>query len=204
MDKKLYIYIKQNINIPFITMEQPLKEEEYNNIGVTWEDYLNNKWVLLSDEQVAFLKAYPTASRKEVWDMQLPQAQKRTLVDVKGDMLAKIIKYDESEDVNSFIIGDQTLWLNAYERGQLSAQINANEIIGRTSMTKWFKGKEFTFPLSCWKQMLAMLEVYAGDTLNVTEMHKAAINNMQTIEEVVSFDYTKDYPERLNFNTIVC
>jgi hypothetical protein len=66
-------------------------------------------------------------------------------------------------------------------------------------MTRWFGGQEFTFPISAWKQMLVALEVYAGDAINVTESHKAAINNLNTIEEVEGYDFTAGYPARLLF-----
>jgi hypothetical protein len=47
--------------------------------------------------------------------------------------------------------------------------------------------------------MLVALEVYAGDALNVTEAHKAAVNALETIEEVDNFDITVGYPEKLSF-----
>jgi len=57
-------------------------------------------------------------------------------------------------------------------------------------MTRWFNGNEYTFPLSTWKQMLIALEVYAGDALNTTEKHKAAVQALESIEEVENYDYT--------------
>lgn len=47
--------------------------------------------------------------------------------------------------------------------------------------------------------MLVALEVYAGDALNVTESHKAAVNALETIEEVDNFDITTGYPDKLSF-----
>lgn len=49
-----YVYIKKSIAKHFVDFTEPLKAEEYNNLGETYEDYEKNKWVLLSDEQVAF------------------------------------------------------------------------------------------------------------------------------------------------------
>ena len=92
------------------------------------------------------------------------------------------------------------MWLTVEERQQLATQISASEAIGRENMTKWFKGAEFTFPLATWKQMLVALEVYAGDALNVTESHKAAVEAMTNLEDVEAFDITAGYPEKLVFN----
>ena len=194
-----YVYIKQSIAKHFVDFAEPLSPEEYNNLGETWADYLNNLWVLLSDEQVEFYEGNPNASVKEVWDMQITPAPERTLEEAKMEKIEEIEEYDRSEAVNSFTIGNQTMWLTVDERQQLATQISSNEAIGRDTMTRWFNGQEFTFPLATWKQMLVALEVYAGDALNVTESHKAAVNALETIEEVDNFDITAGYPDKLSF-----
>ena len=107
--------------------------------------------------------------------------------------------YDKSDSVNSFTLGGQKMWLTVEEREQIATQISANEAVGRSEMTRWFGGHDFTFPLATWKQMLVALEVYAGDALNVTESHKAAVMAMDSVEEVEAFDITQGYPERLVF-----
>lgn len=194
-----FTYIKKNIPGEFIVFAEPLKFEEYDNLGETWQDYLDNKWVLLNEQQVAFHESNPTASIKEVFDMQLAPAPSRTLEQAKREKLRQIKEYDQSEAVNSFILGNQSMWLTVNERQQLATQINANEAIGRETMTRYFGGQEFTFPLTTWKQMLVALEVYAGDALNTTEAHRIAVNALETIEEVDSYNYEANYPEKLNF-----
>ena len=194
-----YLYIKKSIAKHFIDFAEPLSAEEYNNLGETWEDYVDNKWVLLNGEQKAFYEANPNASVKEVFDMQITPAPERTLEQSKREKIRKIESYDRSDAVNSFTIGGQTMWLIVDERQQLATQISSNEAIGRDTMTRWFNGHEFTYPIASWKQMLASLEVYAGDALNVTESHKAAVNALNDIESVDNFDITTGYPEKLSF-----
>jgi hypothetical protein len=196
---KMYVYIKLSIAATFVSFEKPLSEEEYNNIGSTWQDFLDNLWVPLSDEQVAFHEEHPGASVNEVWDMQLNPVPERTLEDAKSEMIERIEEYDRSEAVNSFTIRDIVMWLSVEERVRIATQISVNETVGRTEMTRWFNGREFTFPLTTWRQMLVALEVYAGDAINVTEAHKVAVNSLTTIEEVDSYDYTIGYPEKLIF-----
>ena len=195
-----YVYIKSSIPKHFVDFPEPLSPEEYNNLGETWTDYLNNLWVLLSDEQVAFYESHPTASVKEVWDMQLTPPPVRTLEQAKAEKIAEIEAYDESEAVNSFTIGNQTMWLTREDRTQIDESIAAYESMGATQMTKYFGGVPFTFPLTAWKQMLAALIVYASEALNVTEAHKTAVNALGTIEAVDAFDITADYPDKLSFN----
>lgn len=118
---------------------------------------------------------------------------------VKVAKINAIEAYDKSDSVNSFTLGGQKMWLTVEEREQIATQISANEAVGRNTMTRWFGGHEFTFPLATWKQMLVALEVYAGDALNVTESHKAAVMAMENVEAVEAFDITEDYPPKLNF-----
>ena len=169
-------------------------------IGSTYEDFQSGKWVKLSNEQVAFHNEYPSASVREVLKMELDPVHERTLEDAKFEKKEQIAQYDSSEAVNSFTIGNAVMWLNVNERQQLATQIQANEVIGRNDMTKWFNGVSYTFQIDVWKQMLTALEIYAGDALNVTEAHKAAVDALQTIEEVDNYDFTTGYPEKLSFN----
>jgi hypothetical protein len=195
-----YLYIKQSIAKHFIDFAEPLSAEEYNNLGETWQDYVDNKWVLLNEEQRAFYIEHPNATPKEVWDIEMFPEPERTIEQAKREKIEEIEIYDQSEAVNSFTIGNLSMWLTVDERQQIATQINANESIGRQTMTKWFQGNEFTFPVSTWRQMLIALEVYAGDALNVTEAHKAAVNALDNVEDVDGYNYATGYPEKLHFN----
>ena len=117
----------------------------------------------------------------------------------KANKIADLMDYDQSDAVDSFTINGNTMWLTVEERQQIATQISANEAVGRTNMTRWFGGASYTFPLVTWKQMLVDLEVYAGDAINVTESHKAAINALTTVEDVEEYDFETGYPAKLMF-----
>jgi len=129
----------------------------------------------------------------------VPPTPEDELARARQRKVAQIDAYDKSEHVNVFYLNDVPMWLTVSERQQLATQISANEAVGRASMAKWFGGNEFTFPLATWKQMLVALEVYAGDALNVTEAHKAAVNAMDSVAGVNAYDITQGYPEVLMF-----
>ena len=120
----------------------------------------------------------------------------KTLEECKAEKISEIEAYDASDAVDSFTINGQSMWLTVEERQQIATQISANEAVGRDNMTRWFGSHSFTFPLATWKQMLVALEVYAGDAINVTEAHKAAIEALATIEDVEAYDFTANYPPK--------
>jgi hypothetical protein len=193
-------YIRKSIKGYYIEFPEEIDSKYWEGkIGSTYEDFLNDKWIHLSDEQVVFHKEHPEANISQVIVMELPEPYVRTLDEAKHEKIREIEDYDRSEAVNSFTIGNQTMWLTVSERQQLATQISSNEAIGRDTMTRWFNGNEFTYPIASWKQMLVALEVYAGDALNVTEAHKAVVNALNDIESVDNFDITVGYPEKLSF-----
>lgn len=144
----------------------------------------------------------PSVEQLEQWGfeeyIEPTPTPEELLARAKASKIAKLEAYDSSDAVNSFTIDGNPMWLTVDERQQIATQISANEAVGRESMTRWFGGASFTFPLTAWKQMLVALEVYAGDALNVTESHKAAINALDDIEDVEAYEFS-GYPEKLSF-----
>ena len=117
----------------------------------------------------------------------------------KNAKIAELEAYDASENVNSFSVNGKTMWLDAPTRQQLRISLDAMQQAGRENVTKWFDGERYIYPIDMWYYMLAQVEVYAADALNVTEAHKAAINALTSVSEVDAYDYTVGYPEKLSF-----
>ena len=132
----------------------------------------------------------------EQWVEPTPTPEE-LLARAKANKIAELEAYDLSDAVDSFTINGMTMWLKVDERQQIATQITANESAGRTEMTRWFNGLPFCFPLTLWKQMLTALEVYAGDAINVTEAHRAAIQALTSVEEVEAYDFEQNYPSKL-------
>ena len=119
------------------------------------------------------------------------------LARAKADKIAELEAYDQSE-VNSFSVNGKDMWLDHDLRQQLRISLDALSQAGRETVTKWFDGLEYTYPIDVWYYMLGLVEVYASDALNVTESHKAAINALESIEDVEAYQFT-GYPEKLSF-----
>lgn len=125
--------------------------------------------------------------------------QEELLRRAKQDKLNELENYDNSSEVNNFSVNGKNMWLDTSVRQQLRISLDAMQTLGRETVTKWFDGEQYTYPTSIWYQMLAAVEVYAADALNVTESHKAAINALTTVQEIEDYDFTTGYPEKLEF-----
>ena len=114
----------------------------------------------------------------------------------KAKKIDEISEFDASANVNAFTVNGIPMWLNHDQRSRLKASI---EVCTEPTMTKYFGGVAFTYPVEVWQQMLNSVELYADTCQTVTEAHKAAVNALTTVAAVEAFDITIDYPKKLSF-----
>ena len=109
----------------------------------------------------------------------------------------RITAYDTSPSVNGFILNGLRVWLNKDTRVGLMNSTSIAKGMGKTTTTLWFGGMEIE--VNCDKAigLLSALEMYALECFNVTAAHKKAVAELNTVEEVLGYDYTKGYPEQL-------
>ena len=119
----------------------------------------------------------------------------------KGKKDGDITAFDNSANVNSFIIGGLPMWLGWELRARLKTSLDAIEAAGGTEMTKSFGGIDYTFSTDQWNAMINAVENYAGVCQKVTEGHRAAVNALTAIADVETYDYTTGYPPKINFDT---
>lgn len=121
----------------------------------------------------------------------------------KQEKIADIEAYDQSDAVNGFdvTIGGNTmsLWIDRETRADYRSSIEAAELLGRTEVKPVFGGQEVTLDIQMAKMALAQVQLYANQCYGVTERHKAAVIQLQTVQEVEGYDFTVGYPERLEF-----
>ena len=118
---------------------------------------------------------------------------------IKEEAIEQIAEYDQSEDVNSFTLQGKTMWLPKETRVGLVNSVTIEKNAGKETTVLWFGGERYELPVDTALQMLSALELYALECYNVTAAHKAAVNALESVEDVVAYDYTQGYPEKLNF-----
>lgn len=121
------------------------------------------------------------------------------LFNAKKDKKADIEHYDSSREVNEFYIQEMPVWLDKATRAGLMLRFNSELALKKENTTLWYEGHSFTLPLNTAMQMLYALEVYASECYDNTQLHIANIDELETLEEVMEYDYRVGYPEKLHF-----
>ena len=122
------------------------------------------------------------------------------LKQAKVDKIAEIAAYDTSDKVNGFILNGQIVWLDKATRVGLMNSTTIERDLGQETTELWLGEHNLIIKCDLAIQLLQQLEVYALKCFNVTATHKKEVNSLSTIEEINSYDITKDYPDKLVIN----
>ena len=120
------------------------------------------------------------------------------LEQAKANKIAEITAYDTSDKVNGFILNGMLVWLDKATRVGLMNSTTIAKAMGQATTTLWLGGIKLVVDCDMAIQLLSVLEMYALECFNVTAAHKKAVSELTDIGEVLSYDYTKGYPEKLS------
>lgn len=133
------------------------------------------------------------------WVEYITPVYEPTIDDYRKRKKDEILSYDSSEEVNAFYMQGERMWLDKATRAGLMLRLQSEVAAGRESTTLWCDGKHYKLPLSTAMQMLYAIELYASQCYDVTQAHLAAVNALQTIDEVNNYNYKANYPPQLEF-----
>ena len=126
--------------------------------------------------------------------------EENVLQSVKNLIKDTIDAYDVSCEVNGFNIDGKEIWIDRSTRIALMRRFEAEKLENVSSTTLWYGGDNFTMSVDDAVSMLNDLELYASQCYDVTASHKAAVERLESIEEVYNYDYRTGYPDKLSFN----
>ena len=124
----------------------------------------------------------------------------RGLARAKREVLKQIEAYDTSSAVNGFVLNGAEVWLDKATRVGLMNSTTIAKAMGQATTTLWLGNTKLEVGCDMAIQLLSALEMYALECFNVTAAHKKAVAELTDIAEVLSYDYTKGYPEKLMMN----
>lgn len=112
---------------------------------------------------------------------------------IKDILLKKIELYSSSKSVNSFIYNGKEYWLDKDNRSSLWNLSNSS-----LSNLEFIVGDEIVVMNALkLKAFLLKLEVYAYKCFVNTFKHLKNAKNLKTIEDIINYDYTTGYPEKI-------
>ena len=119
---------------------------------------------------------------------------------LKNILKKSIAYYDTSKYVNSFYYQDKQYWLSKDVRIGLFRLIDS----GAKQITLQLNDNYLIISSDKLKEFLNQLEVYAGKCFSITAEHLQNIKQLSTIEELLKYDYTAKYPNKVILNENQC
>lgn len=168
-----------------------IEEKEHFNRIVANDGY----WIKVGDEYVKngyFPKTFDVVivSDKE-------KADELSLLREK--VLSRIEEYSNSENVKSFTYNGESAWLDQATRLGVSTSTSVLILKGYDKAVLWLNGKAHSMNCDKLIDLLHDLEEYACECNNVTMQHIQAVESITSYAELNRYDYTANYPNKLNF-----
>ena len=193
--KKSIVYVYRMLELPSVNMS--VDELTATLIADKYDKATQIQMASDDDKKItlALFSANCTIYAKKILGME------PSLADVKAQKLAEISVYDASDAVNSFTIDGKNIWLSKDTRLALRQRFVAEQASGIKSTTLWYGTDQFNISVSDALDMLNAIEIYACKCYDITAAHKAVVQSMTDIEDILSYDFKVGYPDKLSFTT---
>lgn len=111
----------------------------------------------------------------------------------KDILLRQASLYDQSDNVNSFIYKGNKYWLDKQQRSCMKTVAES----GLDTIEVVMGDVSLELPAEFVKQFILALEAYAYKCYVNTAKHQQNIKGLTTVEEVLNYDYTTGYPDKI-------
>ena len=133
------------------------------------------------------------------WEEYITPVYEPTIDDYRRRKKDEITRYDSSDEVNAFYMQGQRMWLDKATRAGLMLRLQAEQSMGKETTTLWYGSHQFELSMTNAFQMLYALELYASQCYDNTQRHLAAVDALESKEEIDAYDYRTGYPVKLEF-----
>lgn len=192
----IYKYINERLIEPYI----PKWNEDKTKYGLSDEELKELGYKSLKQE-LPINDLYTINKYKDTTDNIIQYWELSSDINTVKDKKIELLKeYDSSDKINVFYLNNIPLWLSKSDRVSLSYMISIELQSGKDTVDLWLNAVKYTLPTTSAQQMLFLLEQYAKECYDVTQNHAATILSLTSRLDVVNYDFTKNYPEKLSFN----
>lgn len=130
--------------------------------------------------------------------VEVPEDKLKEAIEAK---VVEIKEYDNSEAVNSFSLNGMSAWINREDRIGTRRAIELDVANGLTESEIWLNGLKMVVNCQLVLKLLDAVGHYAYQAYNVTQTHLFNVRGLKSVEEVEKYDYTTNYPPKLNLKT---
>ena len=164
---------------------------------VYWGEETETSPRTVQDETTEEIKTYVT----KYVEVEKPINETPSAVEIIQELVInEITEYDTSENVNSFSLNGLTVWLDKDTRVGLMNSTTIQKNAGLETSVLWLGTMALEVPCDQAIRLLSALEIYALECFNITAEHKKNVLTLDNIDDLVNYDYTKGYPEKLIMN----
>ena len=161
-------------------------------------DIVKNSTYTLDEIFNIYKELFPT--NKQWSEILIAREGVLNFFSLKNILKKSIVYYDNSKYVNSFYYQDKQYWLSKDIRIGLLRLIDS----GAEQITLQLNDNYLIISSDKLKEFLNQLEVYAGKCFSITAEHLQNIKQLSTIEELLKYDYTAKYPNKVILNENQC
>ena len=161
-------------------------------------DIVKNSTYTLDEIFNIYKELFPT--NKQWSEILIAREGVLNFFSLKNILKKSIAYYDTSKYVNSFYYQDKQYWLSKDVRIGLFRLIDS----GAKQITLQLNDNYLIISSDKLKEFLNQLEVYAGKCFSTTAEHLQNIKQLNTIEELLKYDYTAKYPNKVILNENQC
>lgn len=183
-----YLYIQKDAANIYVAMPEQLDPHNYET-GTTWEDYIAGKYVLLSEEQVAFKEANEGASVEEVFNMQLTPAPEPTPEEKLQSAKSQKRQEVHNTDYRHYYIDDNDAY--TYDRLSLKDQCARKETVEVSGIS---------YKSALLLEALDEMADYNDACIALSEKLLSDIETAETVEDVEAIEVT-GYPDVIHRTT---
>ena len=161
-------------------------------------DIVKNSTYTLDEIFNIYKELFPT--NKQWSEILIAREGVLNFFSLKNILKKSIVYYDNSKYVNSFYYQNKQYWLSKDVRIGLFRLIDS----GAKQITLQLNDNYLIISSDKLKEFLNQLEVYAGKCFSITAEHLQNIKQLSTIEELLKYDYTAKYPNKVILNENQC
>ena len=161
-------------------------------------DIVKNSTYTLDEIFNIYKELFPT--NKQWSEILIAREGVLNFFSLKNILKKSIVYYDNSKYVNSFYYQDKQYWLSKDIRIGLLRLIDS----GAEQITLQLNDNYLIISPDKLKEFLNQLEVYAGKCFSITAEHLQNIKQLSTIQDLLNYDYTVKYPNKITLNENQC